>query len=93
MYEQSTAGQPNGLEETWGEAVLRPCPVVYEPSQTGPGGVGIATGELYNVDEDPHQFENLWDDPAQRPRRDDLVADLYDSLPVEVRRLKVAAPA
>jgi arylsulfatase A-like enzyme len=93
VYEPSTAGQPNGLEEAWGEAVLRPCPVVYEQAQTGPGGVGIATGELYEVENDPHQFENLWDDAAHRTRRDDLVADLYDSLPTEVRHLKVVAPA
>jgi hypothetical protein len=93
VYEPSTAGQPNGLEEAWGAAVLRPCPVVYEQSGSGPGGVAIATGELYNVEEDPHQFENLWDDPAQRVRRDDLVADLYDSLPGEERHLKVVAPA
>ena len=93
VYEPSTAGQPNGLEEVWGEAVLQPCPVVYEQSRTGPGGVGIATGELYNVDDDPHQFENLWDSAAHRSRRDDLVADLYASLPAEVRSLKVMAPA
>ena len=64
VYEPSTAGQPNGLEETWGEAVLRPCSVIYEQSSTGPGGVGIATGELYNVDEDPYQFENRWNDSS-----------------------------
>jgi arylsulfatase A-like enzyme len=93
VYEPSTAGQPNGLEETWGDNVLRPCPVVYEQSSRGPGGVGIATGELYNVDEDPHQFENLWDVPAHASQRDDLVADLYASLPDEVRHLKVVAPA
>jgi arylsulfatase A-like enzyme len=93
VYEPSTAGQPNGLEEVWGEAVLKPCPVVYEQASTGPGGVGIATGELYNVDEDPYQFENYWEDPAQRARRDDLVADLYASLPAEERHLKVIAPA
>ena len=70
-YEPSTAGQPNGLEEVWGDGVLRPCPVVYQQLTTGAGSVGIATGELYNVDEDPHQFENRWDEPAQAalPRR------------------------
>jgi hypothetical protein len=73
--------------------VLTPCPVVYEKSEPGPGGVAIATGELYNVDEDPYQFENLWDDPARRPGRDALVEDLYASLPAEVRSLKVIAPA
>ena len=93
VYEPSTAGQPNGLEETWGEAVLRPCPVVYEATASGPGGVAIATGELYAVHGDPHQWDNKWDDAASRSLRDDLVADLYDSLPIEVRTLKVVAPA
>jgi hypothetical protein len=81
------------LEETCGEAVLSPCSVIYEQSSTGPGGIGIATGELYNVDEDPYQFENRWDDSAARALRDDLVGDLYASLPDEVRHLKVIAPA
>ncbi len=93
VYEPSTAGQPNGLEEVWGDGVLNPCPVVYEQTRTGPGGIGIATGELYNVDDDPHQFENLWDEPGRLALRDDLVADLYASLPTEVRHLKVEAPA
>ena len=35
VYEPSTAGQPNGLEETWGDAVLAPCPVVYEQTAVG----------------------------------------------------------
>ena len=91
--EPSTVGEPNGLEETWGDAVLAPCPVVYEQTESGPGGIGIATGELYNVDDDPYQFENLWDDAGRRALRDDLVADLYASLPTEVRSLKVIAPA
>jgi arylsulfatase A-like enzyme len=93
VYEPSTAGQPNGLEEGWGDGVLTPCPVVYQETGTGPGGVPMATGELYNVAEDPHQWDNKWDDAAVRARRDDLVADLYDSLPVETRHLKVVAPA
>ncbi|HXB38405.1 MAG TPA: sulfatase-like hydrolase/transferase, partial [Acidimicrobiales bacterium] len=93
VYEPSTAGQPNGLEETWGEAVLRPASVIYEQSSTGPGGVGIATGELYNVDEDPYQFENRWEESATQALRDDLIADLYASLPPESPHLKVIAPA
>jgi hypothetical protein len=93
VYEASTAGQPNGLEEVWGESVLAPCPVVYEATGTGPGGVATSTGELYNVENDPHQWDNKWDDDAVRSLRDDLVADLYDSLPPEVRSLKVEAPA
>jgi hypothetical protein len=67
--------------------------VVYEATGPGPGGVAIATGELYNVTDDPYQWNNKWDDASVRARRDDLVADLYDSLPTEVRSLKVVAPA
>jgi hypothetical protein len=66
---------------------------VYDQTSIGPGGVGIATGELYHVENDPYQFDNKWDDDAQRDTRDDLVADLYEHLPTEVRRLKVVAPA
>ena len=55
--------------------------------------MAIATGELYNVEEDPYQFDNRWDDPAHRAQRDDLVADLYASLPEDQRALKVMAPA
>ncbi|HUO49092.1 MAG TPA: sulfatase-like hydrolase/transferase [Acidimicrobiales bacterium] len=93
VYEPSTAGRPNGLERSWGEAVLAPCPVVYEATETGPGGIEIATGELYQVDEDPHQWHNRFDDPSLRALRDDLVADLYDHLPSERRDLLVDAPA
>ena len=38
-------------------------------------------GELYDMDEDPLQHHNLWDDPAYRARRAELVTDLYDNLP------------
>ena len=48
-------------------------PVAYEGTE----------GELYAVEEDPHQFENLWDDAQHKSLREDLVADLYDSLPKE----------
>ena len=53
------------------------------------GGIGPVSsvayegteGELYDVEGDPHQWENRWDDPACKALREDLVADLYDSLP------------
>jgi len=93
VYEPSTAGQPNGLEEVWGDGVLKPCPVVYEETGSGPGGVAVSTGELYNVVDDPYQFDNKWDDDGVRALRDELMADLYDNLPTEVRHLKVVAPA
>ncbi len=83
-YEPSTDGQPNGLEEVSGERVLRPCGISYDGTE----------GELYDLNDDPHQHRNLWDDPAHRAMRSDLLADLYDHLP-EGRAvpLKVEAPA
>lgn len=51
-------------------------------------------GELYNLTDDPHQFRNLWDDPAYRSIRTDLVADLYDTLPpAREPRMEKVAPA
>jgi arylsulfatase A-like enzyme len=87
-YERSTGGQPNGLEKNdfvakvFGDAVLAPIDIQYDGTE----------GELYDLEADPHQFHNLWDDPAYRARRDELVTDLYDSLPTEVRELEVEAP-
>ena len=50
-------------------------------------------GELYDLAEDPLQRHNRWDDPAVRARRDELVADLWDSQPPARRvRLDVEAP-
>jgi hypothetical protein len=39
-------------------------------------------GELYDLAADPRQFDNLWDDPARASLKSDLIADLYDNLPV-----------
>jgi len=50
-------------------------------------------GELYDVRNDPEQWDNLWDDPSKRSLRDDLIADLRDHMPEErLPRLEVAAP-
>ena len=38
-------------------------------------------GELYNLDEDPRQWVNRWDDDSCARLRSDLVAELYESLP------------
>lgn len=38
-------------------------------------------GELYNMNEDPDQLVNLWDDPGYAGRRDDLVALLEEQVP------------
>jgi arylsulfatase A-like enzyme len=49
-------------------------------------------GELYDCANDPHQHENLWNDPARRALRDALVDDLRSHLPPLRRRLPVDAP-
>lgn len=50
-------------------------------------------GELYDVRNDPHQWENRWSDPSVRALRDELVADLRAHLPKERSpALPVAAP-
>ncbi|NQV61937.1 MAG: sulfatase, partial [Alphaproteobacteria bacterium] len=38
-------------------------------------------GELYDLSEDPLQWDNLWADPARQSLKSDLIADLYDNLP------------
>jgi arylsulfatase A-like enzyme len=61
----------------------------YEPGTFYDG----SEGELYDVGDDPQQRENLWADPARRALRDDLVADLYASLPAAREpRLDAVAP-
>ena len=65
------------------------------------GGVGPQSsveydgteGELYNVHDDPYQWVNRWDDPDYKVIRQDMVEDLYDSLPQERTVLAVEAPA
>lgn len=89
VYEPSTGGQPNGLEkdpfarQLVGDALLDPIAIQYDGTE----------GELYNTATDPHQWHNLWDDPTHQGIRNDLVADLYDSLPRHVNRLDVEAVA
>jgi hypothetical protein len=87
--EPSTAGQPNGLEEffaatgMFGGGIGPVSPIVYDGTE----------GELYDVREDPYQHVNRWDDPACKAIREDLVDDLYASLPPERTVLKVERPA
>jgi arylsulfatase A-like enzyme len=51
-------------------------------------------GELYNVQEDPRQWRNLWNDAGYARLKSDLVADLYDQLPKpRDPQLQVEAPA
>ncbi|HEX5945709.1 MAG TPA: hypothetical protein VFY82_05500, partial [Acidimicrobiales bacterium] len=60
----------------------------------GPGTVHDGTeGELYDLADDPLQRVNLWDDPARRGIRDDLVDDLRaQDRPARSPRLPVEAP-
>jgi arylsulfatase A-like enzyme len=47
-----------------------------------PGAVHDGTeGELYDLEDDPLQRHNRWDDPTLRSFRDDLLADLADHRP------------
>ena len=63
---------------------------VYRPGTCHDG----TEGELYDLDEDPLQQVNLWDDPARQALRDDLVADLEDHQPpVRSPQLLLEAPA
>jgi arylsulfatase A-like enzyme len=62
---------------------------VYLPGTSHDG----TEGELYDLVDDPLQRVNRWDDPAVRPLRDDLVADLWDSQPeARTERLALEAP-
>jgi arylsulfatase A-like enzyme len=60
----------------------------------GPGQLHDGTeGELYDLDDDPRQWVNRWEDPACAAVRTDLVADLVDHLPPAHRpHLDVEAP-
>ena len=50
-------------------------------------------GELYDLGADPAQQVNLWDDPARRGVRDDLLSDLWEAQPPAAeRRLRLEAP-
>ncbi len=82
-YEPSTR-TPNGLEHYWPQMADLTCRIRYDGTE----------GELYDLRNDPVQWENLWDDPARKSLKTDLIADLYDNLPPErAPRLKVEAPA
>ena len=82
-YEASTRDRGGRFPFYWG---------VWGHGSTLPRYEGTE-GELYDVNADPHQWENRWSDPSQRRRRDELVADLWANLPREhAPPLPVAAP-
>jgi len=41
---------------------------------------GLDVGELYDLGEDPHEFRNLWGEPAARDRKAHLVKQLFDAI-------------
>lgn len=57
------------------------------------GGMYEGTeGELYDIENDPYQWYNLWEDPDYRSTKNDLIATLRDELPRErEQRLNVEA--
>jgi len=40
---------------------------------------GFASGELFDLEEDPGEFENLWDDPEHRSVREEMVRRCFDA--------------
>ncbi len=45
---------------------------------------GHDAGELFDLEKDPHEFENLWDDPTYAEARFDLMKKSFDSLAFSV---------
>jgi arylsulfatase len=41
---------------------------------------GQAIGELYDLQEDPGEFHNLWEDPAAQPLKLELLKCLFDAV-------------
>jgi arylsulfatase A-like enzyme len=41
---------------------------------------GLEHGELFDLESDPHEFDNLWDDPAHAQTRFELLRQSYDAL-------------
>jgi len=83
VYEKSTRDEGFNLEPL-AQARQAPMPDIrYDGSE----------GELYDLREDPLQWHNLWNVPARRKLKSDLIADLYDHLPpARTPKLTVEAP-
>jgi hypothetical protein len=39
---------------------------------------GDELGELYDLEEDPGEFDNLWDDPGHKERKLELLKQAFD---------------
>ena len=64
-YEPSTPGKPNGLEEFWPQFAAVTTRIKYDGTE----------GELYDLRNDPRQWENLWDDPGRQGLKRDLIGE------------------
>ncbi|HET7407037.1 MAG TPA: sulfatase-like hydrolase/transferase [Mycobacteriales bacterium] len=98
VYEPSTKNQPNGFERWLADvdpmiAKLLDLDVSHPMGPQSTVEYDGSEGELYDLEADPHQQRNMWDDPACAGLRSDLVADLYDSLPPAHAPLPVTHPA
>ena len=45
---------------------------------------GLDWGELFDLRNEPHEFENLWDDPKHAQTRFNLMRKSFDSLALSV---------
>jgi arylsulfatase A-like enzyme len=45
---------------------------------------GHEVGELYDLDEDPEEFHNRWDDPAMQETKHALIKQLFDAVMLAV---------
>ncbi|MBN1642921.1 MAG: sulfatase-like hydrolase/transferase [Anaerolineae bacterium] len=41
---------------------------------------GVPTGELYDLERDPHEFVNLWDDPGSQELKYSMLESLFDAV-------------
>jgi hypothetical protein len=41
---------------------------------------GHSVGELYDLQQDPHEFDNLWDDPKLADTKDALTRLIFDAV-------------